>query len=141
MREIRARLREIKDHLNAIIPYSISFIEGIIERYRTQFPRLTQLGSFEKVDIREAAKRDRKLRYDAKSGYLGYDVNGNVLFDVSQYVACSSLKKTACSVMDVPEKTFVEKGMLTAALSIKTSCSTSFIETRRDSPIYKALCH
>ena len=96
MREIRARLREIKGHLNAIIPYSISFIEGIIERYHTQFPRLTQLGSFEKVDIREAAKRDRKLRYDAKSGYLGYDVNGNALsLMFRSTIACSSLKKTA----------------------------------------------
>ena len=113
MREIRARLREIKKHLNAIIPYSVSFIEGLIERYRTQFPRLTQLGSFEKVDIREAAKRDRKLRYDAKSGYLGYDVNGNVLFDVSQYDRVLVIKKDGTySVMDVPEKTFVEKGML-----------------------------
>ena len=113
MREIRARLREIKKHLNAIIPYSISFVEGLIERYRTQFPRLTQLGSFEKVDIREAAKRDRKLRYDAKSGYLGYDVNGNVLFDVSQYDRVLVIKKDGTySVMDVPEKTFVEKGML-----------------------------
>ncbi|MEC7280693.1 MAG: DNA gyrase subunit A, partial [Verrucomicrobiota bacterium] len=113
MREIRARLREIKKHLNAIIPYSVSFIEGLIERYRTQFPRLTQLRSFEKVDIREAAKRDRKLRYDAKSGYLGYDVNGNVLFDVSQYDRVLVIKKdgTYC-VMDVPEKTFVEKGLL-----------------------------
>ncbi len=113
MREIRARLREIKKHLNAIIPYSVSFIESLIEHYRTQFPRLTQLGSFEKVDIREAAKRDRKLRYDAKSGYLGYDVNGNVLFDVSQYDRVLVIKKdgTYC-VMDVPEKTFVEKGLL-----------------------------
>ncbi|MGB0604973.1 MAG: DNA topoisomerase IV subunit A [Candidatus Latescibacterota bacterium] len=113
MREIRARLREIKGHLNAIIPYSISFIEGIIERYRTQFSRLTQLGSFEKVDIREAAKRDRKLRYDAKSGYLGYDVNGNALFDVSQYDRVLVIKKDGTySVIDVPEKTFVDKGML-----------------------------
>ena len=85
MREIRARLREVKAHLDAIIPYAISFIEDIVERYRTQFPRRTELRSFRKVDVREAAKRDRKLRYDAKGGYLGYDVNGNVLFDVSQY--------------------------------------------------------
>ncbi len=113
MREIRARLREIDGHLGTIIPYSIAFIESIIERYRTQFPRMTELQSFQKVDVREAAKRDRKLRYDAKSGYLGYDVNGNVLFDVSQYDRVLVIRKDGTySVIDVPDKLFIDKGML-----------------------------
>lgn len=113
MREIRARLREVKAHLDAIIPYAISFIEDIVERYRTQFPRRTELRSFQKVDVREAAKRDRKLRYDAKGGYLGYDVNGNVLFDVSQYDRILVIRKDGIySVIDVPDKLFVDKGML-----------------------------
>ena len=113
MREIRARLREVKAHLDAIIPYAISFIEDIVERYRTQFPRRTELRSFRKVDVREAAKRDRKLRYDAKGGYLGYDVNGNVLFDVSQYDRILVIRKDGIySVIDVPDKLFVDKGML-----------------------------
>ena len=44
---------------------------------------------------------------------MGYDVNGNALFDVSQYDRVLVIKKDGkYSVMDVPEKTFVEKGML-----------------------------
>ena len=113
MKEIAIRLREIKEHLNAIIPYAISFLEGIVERYRKQFPRRTELKSFEKVDIREAAKRDLKLRYDAQTGYLGYAVNGNALFDVSQFDRVLVIRKDGTySVMDVPDKLFVDKGML-----------------------------
>jgi topoisomerase-4 subunit A len=113
MKEIHVRLREIKGHLNAIIPYAIAFLEGIVERYRKQFPRRTELKSFEKVDIREAAKRDLKLRYDAQSGYLGYTVNGNALFDVSQYDRVLAIRKDGTySVMDAPDKLFIGKGML-----------------------------
>lgn len=113
MKEIAIRLREIKGHLNAIIPYAISFLEGIVERYGKQFPRRTELRSFEKVDIREAAKRDLKLRYDAQTGYLGYAVNGNALFDVSQFDRVLVIRKNGTySVMDVPDKLFVDKGML-----------------------------
>lgn len=113
MKEIAVRLREIKGHLKAIIPYAIAFLEGIVERYRKQFPRRTELRSFEKVDIREAAKRDLKLRYDAQTGYLGYSVNGNALFDVSQFDRVLVIRKDGTySVMDVPDKLFVGKGML-----------------------------
>lgn len=113
MREIRARLSEIKNHLGSIIPYAISFLEGLVERYRKQFPRRTKIESFEQVDVREAAKRDLKLRYDAKSGYLGYAVNGNALFDVSQYDRVLIIRKDGSySVTDAPEKLFIGKGML-----------------------------
>jgi len=113
MKEMNARLREIKAHLKAIIPYAIAFLDGIVERYRKEFPRRTELKSFEKVDIREAAKRDLKLRYDAQSGYIGYTVNGNALFDVSQYDRVLVIRKDGTySVMDAPDKLFIGKGML-----------------------------
>ena len=114
MREIRARLREIGTHLEDIIPYAVAFLEGIIGKYRNQFPRRTEIVSFEKVDVREAAKRDLKLRYDRSTGYLGYEVaTGNVLFDVSQYDRVLMVRKDGTyQVVDVPDRFFVGKGML-----------------------------
>ena len=85
MREIRKRLREINKHLKQIIPYAIEFLEGILERYGAQFVRRTEIESFDKIDVRQAARRDLKLRYDSKNGYLGYTVNGESLFETSQY--------------------------------------------------------
>ena len=85
MREMRARLKEIKTNLNNIIGFTIDFIKYLIGQYKDQYPRRTEVGSFDQVDVREAAQRNLKLRYDRNSGYLGYDVNGNVLMDVSQY--------------------------------------------------------
>jgi len=113
MQEIRQRLQEINKDLAAMIPYSIRFLEGLIEKYRDTFPRRTEIVSFEKVDMREAAKRDLKLCYDKKSGYLGHGVSGQVQFEVSPYDRILIIRKDGSySVVDVPEKLFVGSGML-----------------------------
>jgi topoisomerase IV subunit A len=65
------------------------------------------------VDVREAAQRNLKMRYDRDTGYLGHAVNGNVLFDVSAYDRILVIRKSgAYSVVDAPDKLFVDKGML-----------------------------
>jgi topoisomerase-4 subunit A len=113
MKDIQDRLKEIKKALGAIIDYTIDFLEKIITKYRSHHPRRTTLTSFKKVDVREAAQRNLKLRYDKDTGYLGHEVNGNVLFDVSPYDRVLVIRKTgAYSVIDVPDKLFVDKGML-----------------------------
>jgi topoisomerase-4 subunit A len=113
MKEIQERLKEIKAALGAIIDYAVDYLEKIIDKYRAVYPRKTELTSFKMVDVREAAQRNLKLRYDKDTGYLGHEVNGNSLFDVSPYDRVLVIRKTgAYSVMDVPDKLFVDKGML-----------------------------
>jgi topoisomerase-4 subunit A len=113
MQEIKGRLAEIRKHLGAITEYAVGFLEKVIEKYGERFPRKTELISFTKVDVREAAQRNLKLRYDRDTGYIGYGVNGNVLFDVSPYDRLLIIRKSgAYSVCDAPDKMFVDKGML-----------------------------
>jgi topoisomerase-4 subunit A len=117
MKEIQDRLKEIKKALGAIVAYTIDFLEKLIEKYRPLHPRKTQLISFKKVDVREAAQRNLKLRYDKDTGYLGHEVNGSALFDVSTYDRILVIRKTgAYSVIDAPDKLFVDKGMLHCGL-------------------------
>ncbi len=113
MMDIKKRLREIREALAAIVDYAVGFLEKLLEKYGKNYPRRTELISFKKVDVREAAQRNLKLRYDKDTGYLGYEVNGNVLFDVSQYDRILVIRKSgAYSVIDAPHKLFVDKGML-----------------------------
>jgi topoisomerase-4 subunit A len=112
MEDIRARLKEIRKHLGAIVNYGISFLENILDKYGDHYPRRTKIVSFDKVDVRDAAQRNLKLKYDRATGYLGYEVNGNVLFDASQYDRILVIRKTgAYSVINVPDKLFVDKGI------------------------------
>lgn len=120
MDEIKNRLSEIKTALANITGYAISFLENLKEKYGPQFPRLTEIISFQKVDVREAAQRNLKLRYDKDTGYLGYEVNGNVLFDVSPYDRLLVIRKSGVySVIDSPDKLFVDKGMFYCELMDK----------------------
>jgi topoisomerase IV subunit A len=114
MEEIRARLKEVKDHLSNTTVYAADFIDKLIERAGDDYPRKTEIVSFEKVDVREAAQRNLPLRYDRDTGYLGYNVAAGVhLFDVSVYDRILVVRKNGFySVIDVPEKIFVDKGML-----------------------------
>ena len=117
MKEIRARLRQIEKHLDSIIPYTIAFIQDLIDKYRDQFPRRTEIVEIERVDARSAANRNLKLRYDKKTGYLGHQINGTTLCDVSLYDAVLAIRKDGTySVIQVPDKLFVGKGLLHCGL-------------------------
>ncbi len=113
MQEIRKRLKEIQASLSNLKTYAVSFLQGLIKKYERDYPRKTEIVSIEQVDVREAAQRNLKLRYDKRTGYLGHQVNGAALFDVSPYDRVLVIRKTgAYSVHDAPEKLFVDKGML-----------------------------
>lgn len=114
MKEIHKRLKKIREALANIVDYSIDFLQALIEIYRPDFPRRTTIKEIERVDARDAAKRDLKLCYDSKNGYLGYkDVDGSEILQVSEYDRVLVIRKDGdYSVIDVPEKLFVDKGML-----------------------------
>jgi topoisomerase-4 subunit A len=113
MDEIKTRLKEIKHSLDTIVDYAIGFLQDLIIKYGKQYPRRTEVMSFEKVDVREVAQRNLKLRYDRDNGYLGYEVNGSALFDVSLYDRILVIRRNGVySVIDAPDKLFVDRGML-----------------------------
>ena len=124
--EINARLKEIKHHLGTIIDYAIDYLGELVSDYRSAHERKTTIGDFEKVDVREAAVRNLSLRYDRKTGYLGYGVNsGKELFKVSAYDRVLVVRHTGVySVMNAPEKLFVDKGMLSCGLANKETLGT-----------------
>ncbi len=119
--EIQARLKEIKHHLANIVDYAIDYLGELVSEYSSAHERKTSIGDFQKVDVREAAVRNLSLRYDRKTGYLGYGVNsGKELFKVSAYDRVLVVRHSGVySVIDAPEKLFVDKGMLSCGLSDK----------------------
>ena len=133
IREIKARLKQVRLDLEHIIPFTIAFLEGLIEKYRDQFPRLTEITSFEKVDVREAAKRDLRLCYDKATGYLGYQVEGTEQLKVSPYDRVLVVRQDGSySVMDAPDKLFVGKHMLYCGFPDKELVFNVVYEDERD---------
>jgi topoisomerase-4 subunit A len=113
MLEIQARIKEINGHLKNIIPYGLSFLDGIIAKIQAneelgRGARKTKVGKFEKVDVKEVARRDLELKYDRKTGYLGTAVAGEVAAEVSPFDRILTLRENGSyTVTELPEKAFV----------------------------------
>lgn len=119
---IKGRLKEIAKHLKNLTDYALAYLEEVkkiadpIHRERR-----TTISSYEKTDVREAANRNLSLKYDAATGYLGYDMRQGVnQFMVSTFDRILIIQKDGTYfVTDVPDKIFVGKGMRYCALADK----------------------
>jgi topoisomerase IV subunit A len=125
MEEIRARMKEIDKHLRNLVDYAIGFLESIIKRTEKACARKSEVVSFTKVDVKEVARRNLPLRYDSASGYLGTAVSsGQEILTVSTFDRLLIIRRTGTyTVVDVPEKMFVDSGLLYCGLADKEELS------------------
>ncbi|HUZ18611.1 MAG TPA: DNA topoisomerase IV subunit A [Spirochaetia bacterium] len=141
MKEIKTRLKEISYNLQHITDFAISFLEGLSKEYGKSWERRTKITSFERVDVREAAQRNLELRYDGETGYLGWEIkSGKLLFNVSEFDRVLVVRRSGVySVIDAPEKLFVDKGMLACGLAEKeTLANIVFTVIYRNSETHHA---
>jgi topoisomerase-4 subunit A len=116
MTQIQARIKEINGHLKNITAYSISYLDGIITKIKANEElgrgmRKTKVGAFDKVNVKEVVRSDVELKYDAKSGYLGTNVSGAKVAEVSPFDRILTIRKNGMyTVTDLPEKAFVGAG-------------------------------
>jgi topoisomerase IV subunit A len=121
MERIKAKLKEARYNLAHLTEYGIGFLKGIADKLRPAWARKTRLLSFDRVDVKEAARRDIAIRYDAQTGYLGSSVStGEFLFDASPFDRLLVIRRSAMySVVEVPERLFVDKDMRYCAIADK----------------------
>ncbi|TFG81922.1 MAG: DNA topoisomerase IV subunit A, partial [Spirochaetales bacterium] len=126
MERIKSRLKEARYNLAHLKAYGIGFLKGIADKLRPAWKRKTRITSFDKVDVKEAARRDVALRYDTQTGYLGKSVSsGDFLFDVSPFDRLLVIRRNGLySVIEVPEKLYVDRDMRHCALADKDSLSS-----------------
>jgi topoisomerase-4 subunit A len=111
--QINARIKEINHHLKNITAYSISYLKGIIAKIKAneelaKGARKTTIGMFGKIDAKEVVKRNLDLKYDSKTGYLGTNVSGAKMCDVSPLDRVLTIRKNGMyTVIDLPEKAFI----------------------------------
>jgi topoisomerase IV subunit A len=111
---IKAKLAAARKHLANLVEYAVSFLDGIAKRLEKDWLRKTELTTFKQVDVKEAAHRDMPLRYDEATGYLGTSVSGGeTLAHVSPYDKVIVIRRNGVyTAMTIPEKLFVDKGVL-----------------------------
>ena len=114
VKDIKNRLKEIAKLLKNLKDYAVSVLDKILEKLPEQeYKRKTEITGFTKVDVKEAVTRDTPLRYDEQTGYLGTAVTtGKEILRVTPYDRIFILRKSGVyTVMDVPDRVFVDTGM------------------------------
>ena len=110
MEKTKAELDEIRKNLKSLTKYVIGHLEGLLEKYGKQYPRLTTKSArHEEVDVKAVAFKAFKVSYDRETGYIGYKVSGEEFklectkFDKLLLV----FKDGTYKVCELPEKMFV----------------------------------
>lgn len=114
VKEINDRLKEIAKLLKNLKEYATTVLDGILKKLpQEEFKRKTEITGFTKVDVKEVVTRNTPLRYDEETGYLGTAVTtGKDILRVTPYDRIFILRKSGVyTVMDVPDRVFVDTGM------------------------------
>ena len=125
MAKLAARLKEVRKHLAHLTDYAVSYLEGVAKRLGPLWERKTELSGFSRVDAKEVARRDIPLRYDGQTGYLGTGVStGEARAQVSTFDKILIIRRSGIwSVVPVPERLFVDQGLLYYAVADKEALS------------------
>jgi len=72
IRAIRSEIRGIKKSLEDMVGYTTSFLNYLLEKYGSAYPRKTKIKSFSEVSIRKVALSNLVVGYNRKSGFMGH---------------------------------------------------------------------
>ncbi|MCU0663573.1 MAG: DNA topoisomerase IV subunit A [Myxococcota bacterium] len=65
---------------------TVQYLKGLLKKYGGNYPRRTEITSFESVDVRAVARQNIKVGYDPETGYFGCEVKGSQYqLTVSEY--------------------------------------------------------
>jgi topoisomerase-4 subunit A len=109
MEKVKAELAQVRKHLKNLKAYAIAHLEGLLERYGPEYPRLTRRGRFDEVEAKEVAFKTFKVAYDREKGYVGHKVSGDEFKgDYSKFDKLLLVFKDGhYKVIELPEKLFV----------------------------------
>ncbi len=120
--EINANIQKVEYNLTHLAEYSINVltdIKGCVNEVLKE--RKTTISDFKMIDVKEVAKRDLDLKYDALTGYLGTSLKaGNSICKVSEYDKILVVQKNGtyyCT--NVADKAFVGKDIAYCGLADK----------------------
>jgi topoisomerase-4 subunit A len=79
-------IKKIRAKLRKLTTTTIEYLEHLIATYGDRYPRRSEIGTFEAVDVRAVARQNIKVAYDPETGFFGSEVKGSKYqFTVSEY--------------------------------------------------------
>ena len=84
--DIVAAIRQVNAKLKNLTKTTIAWLTGLVEKYKDQYPRRTEIETFHTVDKVAVAKANIRMSYDRDAGYFGSSVRGSeFVMNVTEY--------------------------------------------------------
>lgn len=131
--DLLADFAAVENNLTDVTAYTIKYLKNLYRDYADLYPRRTREAKFDTIEMRELTAKELPIILDRERGYLGYgDVDGEPAFRCSSYDKLI-LVWDDCSyrVIPPPEKLFVDKNLLYAAIYDRDRVMTLVYEAGR----------
>lgn len=134
LQKIKAEIAEIDKDLNEMVRVTIEWFEHLIEKYGKDYPRRTEIKSFDTIIAAKVVDANEKLYIDRQGGFIGTGLKK------AEFVQnCSDLddviifyKNGKYKVIKIADKIFVGKGVLHLQVFKKNDKRTIYNVIYRD---------
>ncbi len=103
-------IKQVKAKLRKLTPTTIQYLRYLIDKYGKRFPRRTEIGSFQAVDVRAVSRQNIRVAYDPDTGFFGSSVKGSRFqFAVSEYDRLLAISKDGSyRIMAAEDKVLIQ---------------------------------
>jgi topoisomerase IV subunit A len=131
---IEKELTTVNHHLENLIVYAINYFENLKKKYGGDYPRKTEIRSFDTIEASKVVVANEKLYANFEEGFIGTSLKKDTfLFDCSDIDDIIIFRKDGTFVVTkVSTKAFVGKNILHIALFNKNNERTIFNVVYRD---------
>ncbi len=131
---IKDNIEEIDYHLGHIVEFTITWFNGLKSRYGKNFPRRTELRSFETIVATKVVEANEKLYINQEEGFIGTSLRRDEFVcncsDIDDIIVF--FKDGKYKVVKVADKLYVGKNILHLAVFKKNDKRTIYNAVYRD---------
>lgn len=108
LKKIEKEIRQTRQTLKNMTQHAINYIGNLLNKYGKQFPRKTEITTFEGFKLQEIVLTKQKVGWQSEEGYVGTVVKSETQFACSDYDRLVIFFKDGTyRVIRVPEKLFI----------------------------------
>ncbi len=114
IKQIQKEIKDIDHNLKHIVPYTIDWFTMLKEKYGANYPRMTEIRSFDTIEAAKVVEANEKLYINRQEGFIGMSLKKDEFIcncsDIDDIIIF--YRNGTYKVVKVPDKMFVGKDVL-----------------------------
>jgi topoisomerase IV subunit A len=126
-------LSNVEKDLKNVKKFTVQYLEKLVQKFGKDYPRRTRVKAIEEVDRRAIETKQIKVGYDPQEGFIGTKVSGPIQLNCTNFDKLLVFYRDGTySVVNIPEKQYVEKVAWVGIADKKTILSVVYKNTETD---------